>query len=163
MVQGQGFCIITWKPTIERASLIGKLGMCWADLWTEPYEPSPVPSSNTVKVFLFVDINFRGFVKNYKFVDSYIRGFCVCTKIKFHWVSKLWESFNTLDKWAVELCNRQWNVDINVFIFSIFFYIYQLRIWTKSAFEFHNCRSVQISVILSNLKIKKKSSEVSLH
>jgi hypothetical protein len=126
MVQGQGFCIITWKPTIERASLIGKLGMCWADLWTEPYEPSPVPSSNTVKVFFFVGINFRGFVKNYKFVDSYIRGFCVCTKIKFHWVSKLWESFNTLDKWAVELCNRQWNMDINVFIFSIFFYIYSV-------------------------------------
>ena len=76
---------------------------------------------------------------------------------KFHGVSKLRYSFNTLDKWAVELCNRKWNVDINVFIFSIFFffYIYQLRIGTKSAFEFHNYRSVQISVILSNLKIKK--------
>ena len=31
----------------------------------------------------------------------------------------------------------------------------QLRIGTKSAFEFHNNRSVQISVILSNSKIKK--------
>ena len=51
---------------------------------------------------------------------------------------------------------------INVFIFSItFFSIYQLRIGTKSAFEFPNFRSVQISVILSNLKIKK-SSEIIL-
>jgi len=48
-------------------------------------------------------------------------------------------------------------MDINVLIFSIIFlYIYQLRIGTKSAFEFHNHRSVHISVILSNLKIKKK-------
>ena len=38
---------------------------------------------HTVKVLFVVGINFRGFVKNYKFVDSYIRGFCVCTKIKF--------------------------------------------------------------------------------
>jgi hypothetical protein len=37
-----------------------------------------------------------------------------------------------------------------------FFCIYQLKIGTKSAFEFHNHRSVYISVILSNLKIKKK-------
>ena len=37
---------------------------------------------------------------------------------------------------------------------KLFFYIYQLRIGTKSAFEFHYYRSVQISVILSNLKIK---------
>jgi hypothetical protein len=34
-------------------------------------------------------------------------------------------------------------------------FIYQLRIGTKSAFEFHNYRLVQISVILSNLKIKQ--------
>ena len=26
--------------------------------------------SNTVKVLFFVDINFRGLVKNYKFMDS---------------------------------------------------------------------------------------------
>ena len=30
-------------------------------------------------------------------------------------------TFNTLDKLAVELCNQKWNVDINVFIFSILF------------------------------------------
>jgi hypothetical protein len=41
---------------------------------------------------------------------------------KFHGVSKLRYSFNTLDKWAVELCNRKWNVDINVFIFSMLFF-----------------------------------------
>ena len=45
---------------------------------------------------------------------------------------------------------------------QLFFCIYQLRIGTKSAFEFHNHRSVQISVILSNFKIFKKSSEIIL-
>ena len=30
-------------------------------------------------------------------------------------------TFNTLDTRAVELCNQKWNVDINVFIFSILF------------------------------------------
>jgi hypothetical protein len=30
-------------------------------------------------------------------------------------------TFNTLDKRAVELCNQKWNVDINLFIFSILF------------------------------------------
>jgi hypothetical protein len=46
---------------------------------------------------------------------------------------------------------------------QLFFCIYQLRIGTKSALEFHNHRSVHISVILSNLKIKKNiSSEISL-
>jgi hypothetical protein len=39
---------------------------------------------------------------------------------------------------------------------KLFFYIYQLRIGKKSAFESHYYRSVQISVILSNLKIQKK-------
>ena len=43
---------------------------------------------------------------------------------KFPWLLNLRESFNTLDKWAIELCNRNWNVDINVFIFSIFFFSY---------------------------------------
>ena len=38
---------------------------------------------NTVKVLFFVGINFRGLVKNYKFMDLEIHGFCVCTKIKF--------------------------------------------------------------------------------
>jgi hypothetical protein len=33
-------------------------------------------------------------------------------------------SFNTLDKWAVDLCNRKWNLHINVFIFSIIFFTY---------------------------------------
>jgi hypothetical protein len=42
----------------------------------------------------------------------------------------------------------------NIISGDFFFYIYQLRIGTKSAFEFHNHRSVQISVILSNLKLK---------
>jgi hypothetical protein len=51
-------------------------------------------------------------------------------------------TFNTLDKRAIYICNQKWNVDINVFIFSIFFGIYQLRIRTKSVFEFHNYRSV---------------------
>jgi hypothetical protein len=37
--------------------------------------------------------------------------------------------------------------------FVLFFCIYQLRIGTKLAFEFHNHRSVHISVTLSNLKI----------
>ena len=35
------------------------------------------------KVFFFVGINFHDLVKNYKFVDSKIGGFCACTKIKF--------------------------------------------------------------------------------
>jgi hypothetical protein len=39
---------------------------------------------------------------------------------------------------------------------QLFFCIYQLRIGTKTAFVFHNHWSVQISVISSNLKIKKK-------
>jgi hypothetical protein len=42
------------------------------------------------------------------------------------------------------------------------FFIYQLRIGTKSAFEFHNYRSVQISVIWSNFHIKTKPSEIIL-
>jgi len=47
-----------------------------------------------------------------------------------------------------------------MFIFSIiFFYIYQLRIGTKSAFEFHNYRSVQISYFIEFENKKKKSSE----
>ena len=40
-------------------------------------------------------------------------------------------------------------MDINVFI-SLVFFLYQLRIGTKSAFEFHNYRSEQISLISSN-------------
>jgi hypothetical protein len=47
-------------------------------------------------------------------------------------------------KWRLNICN--------FFLIRLF---NQLRIGTKSAFEFHNNRSVQISVILSNLKIKK--------
>ena len=39
--------------------------------------------------------------------------------------------------------------------------MYQHRIGKKSAFEFHNYRSVQIGVISSNLKIKK-ASEITL-
>jgi hypothetical protein len=66
---------------------------------------------------------------------------------KFHWVSKLWESFNTLDKWAVELCNRKWILMCS-FSQLIFFYIYQLRIGTKLAFEFHNYRSVQTRIYI---------------
>jgi hypothetical protein len=46
-------------------------------------------------------------------------------------------------------------IDINLLISQLFLLQYQLRIGTKSAFEFHNYRSVQISVILLNLKIKK--------
>ena len=38
--------------------------------------------TTTVKVLFFVGINFRGLFKNYKFMDSYIRGFCVCTENK---------------------------------------------------------------------------------
>jgi hypothetical protein len=37
---------------------------------------------------------------------------------------------------------------------NYYFLHYQRRIGTKSAFEFHNDRSMQISVILSNLKKK---------
>ena len=53
---------------------------------------APVPKSftlkkmlNTVKVLFVVGINVRGFVKNYKFVDSYIRWICVCIKKKARW------------------------------------------------------------------------------
>jgi uncharacterized iron-regulated protein len=51
---------------------------------------------------------------------------------------------------------------INVFILSIIVYIYQLRIGTKSAFEFHNYRSVLPYLGLHNvhpllaLKISRK-------
>ena len=87
------------------------------------------PKQDTVKVLFFVGINFRGMVKNYKFVDFV----CVPKRNslilyfehdKFHWVSKLRESLNALDRWAVELCNRKWNVDIDVFIFSILKFTY---------------------------------------
>ena len=53
-------------------------------------------------------------------------------------------------------------MDINVFISQLYFSKYQLRIGTKSAFEFHNYRSEQISVISLNLKIKKKAFEITL-
>ena len=73
------------------------------------------------------------------------------------------KSINTLDKWAVELCNRKWNVDINVFIFSIIFFTYiNLESVQNQLLSFIIYRSVQISVILSILKIKKKSSEIIL-
>jgi hypothetical protein len=50
-------------------------------------------------------------------------------------------------------------VDINVFIFSIiFFCIYQLRIGTKSVFEFHNYRSV----LFHGIWKLKKASEITL-
>jgi len=52
-------------------------------------------------------------------------------------------------------------VDINVFIFSIIFLHIPTSNQNKISFGFHNYRSVQISVILSNLKIKK-SSEIIL-
>ena len=61
---------------------------------------------------------------DFVFVPNKNRWFYILNMIRFHWVSKLWESFNALDRWAVELCNWKWNVDINVFIFSIFYFTY---------------------------------------
>jgi hypothetical protein len=37
---------------------------------------------------------------------------------KFIWVANLQERFNTLDRWAVYVCNRKWNVDIKVYILT---------------------------------------------
>ena len=45
---------------------------------------------------------------------------------------------------------------------QLFFCIYKLRNGTKSAIEFHNRRSVHISIILSNLIFFFKSSEIML-
>ena len=70
-----------------------------------------------------------------KYFSSWVSIFVVWLKItsswilclyqnNFHWVSKLRESVNTLDKWTVELCNRKWNVDINMLIFQFFFCAY---------------------------------------
>ena len=42
---------------------------------------------------------------------------------------------------------------------KLFFYIYQLRIGTKSVFEFHNYRSVLFHGILK----LKKASEITLY
>ena len=52
--------------------------------------------------------------------------------------------------------NRSWcPFKFDTYIYNYFSCIYQLRSGTKSAFEFHNHWSVQISVILSNLKKNK--------
>ena len=82
-----------------------------------------------------------------------MRGFCVCTKIKFvHFIFSIYQ-FSGYQNF--EKASMPQNYVIGRVHFLIFFYIYQRRIGTKSPFEFHNYRSVQISVISSNLKIKK--------
>ena len=59
----------------------------------------------------FVDFVF---VPKIKFVIFYFHH-----NIKFHWVANLRESFNTLDRWAVEVFYKKWKVDIKVFILTV--------------------------------------------
>ena len=81
-------------------------GFMWSTKSTEIKTPQFI-----MKAIFFVGINFRGLVRNCKFLDSWCCGFCVCTQnkvcglytlyfqhIKFHWVADLRESFHTLDR-----------------------------------------------------------------
>ena len=90
--------------------------------------------------------------------------FYICTQIKFvDFIFSTWQvslGFITSRKlqYIRQMSRRITKSEMERLHFlNFFFYLYQLyRIGTKSAFEFHNYRSVQISVILSNLKIKKQ-------
>ena len=102
-----------------------------------------------------------------KFVDFVFVPNKICWYIIFNVIS--FTGFQNFEKASKHYINEPYNyvnrsgTCILTCSFSqLFFCIYQLRIGTKSAFEFHNHRSVQISVILSNLKIFKKSSEIIL-
>jgi hypothetical protein len=80
---------------------------------------------------------------------------------KFHWVSKLRESLNTLDRWAVELCNRKWNVHVDINIctcstnnFRWFFFNFQIRLkWHWSIImKFNSCFCSDSKLIYAKIK-----------
>jgi hypothetical protein len=81
----------------------------------------------------------------------------LCWKYKIH---KFYFGTNTkstnLQIHELVIFNQTTKIDTHEEKYFHNIYTDQLRIGTNSYFEFHNYRSVQISVILLNLKIKKK-------
>ena len=104
----------------------------------------------------------------WKYFSSWVSIFVVWLKSTNSWILCLYQNkihwfyiFNITSFTGINTSRklqyiRQMSCRITCSFSKLFYDIYQLRIETKSTFEFHNYRTVQISVILSNLKIKKK-------
>ena len=79
------------------------------------------------------------FLRGYQFswilclYQNKIRWFYIFNMISFTGYQnfeKLRESLNTLDRWAVKLCNRKWNVRVNINMFCFSIYLFFIRIST---------------------------------
>ena len=108
-----------------------RIQLKYCQLWTTIQKTSEKAMS-VLEVYLIVWKYFSSWVSIFvvllKITSSWIRKFLIlclyqnkiCRFYIFNITSYTWyqnSTFCTLDRWAVELCNREWNMDINVLIF----------------------------------------------